>query len=319
MKVLVAANMYPSRSRPADGIFISREVDSLRKHVPEVEVEVVHVDTVGSRARYVTEQGAVGRAVKRFKPDLLHVHFGLTQLLCTGWTGPRVLTVHGSDLEVRWKRAVTTSMLRLRRASVVSVSPTLLSHLGEADRRLARVIPCGVDPAVFSPGDSHAARRSLGWDVGRREFLIGFPSSPSRPEKDYGLFQQVIDECRQQGRAVRGVALSGIAPERMVHALRAIDALVVTSRHEGSPVVTKEALCCGTRVVSVGVGDVAAQIAGLSGCVVSATREAGDIADALVRALEANGPDAGIAAARFDVSTQAFSIREVYQETLEAW
>jgi len=41
---------------------------------------------------------------------------------------------------------------------------------------------------------------------------------------------------------------------------------LLTSLHEGSPTVVKEALACGLPVVSVDVGDVAERIEGIEGC-----------------------------------------------------
>jgi len=48
--------------------------------------------------------------------------------------------------------------------------------------------------------------------------------------------------------------------------LNASNVLLLTSLHEGSPTVVKEALACGLPVVSVDVGDVAERIEGIEGC-----------------------------------------------------
>jgi glycosyltransferase involved in cell wall biosynthesis len=51
--------------------------------------------------------------------------------------------------------------------------------------------------------------------------------------------------------------------------LSASDVLLLTSMHEGSPTIVKEALACGLPVVSVDVGDVAERIEGIEGCYVA--------------------------------------------------
>ena len=67
------------------------------------------------------------------------------------------------------------------------------------------------------------------------------------------------------------------------------DALLMTSRTEGSPQVVKEAMACGCPIVSVDVGDVAERTEGVSGCFVVKSREPRDIAEALEKALTFEG------------------------------
>ena len=52
--------------------------------------------------------------------------------------------------------------------------------------------------------------------------------------------------------------------------MNACDALLLTSSHEGSPNVVKEALACNLPVVSVNVGDVRQRIGNIEGCVLCA-------------------------------------------------
>src|SRR5258708_15921936 len=67
--------------------------------------------------------------------------------------------------------------------------------------------------------------------------------------------------------------------------MNACDALVFTSRQEGSPNVVKEALACNLPVVSVAIGDVPERLRDLAGCEVCADAEPDTIAAALVRVL----------------------------------
>jgi glycosyltransferase involved in cell wall biosynthesis len=56
--------------------------------------------------------------------------------------------------------------------------------------------------------------------------------------------------------------------------------LLLTSTHEGSPNIVKEALACNLPVVSVKVGDVEERICGVENCYIT-TSEPNDIADKL--------------------------------------
>jgi glycosyltransferase involved in cell wall biosynthesis len=67
-------------------------------------------------------------------------------------------------------------------------------------------------------------------------------------------------------RHVKFHVLSGTPNSEVPFWLNAADVLLLTSKHEGSPTIVKEALACRLPVVSVDVGDVAERIEGIDGC-----------------------------------------------------
>ena len=68
--------------------------------------------------------------------------------------------------------------------------------------------------------------------------------------------------------------------------MSAADALVLTSMHEGSPNVVKEALACNLPVVAVDVGDVRHRIGAVAGCVLCADDRPETVAAGLVAVLQ---------------------------------
>ncbi len=60
--------------------------------------------------------------------------------------------------------------------------------------------------------------------------------------------------------------MSGVPNAEVPVWLNASDVLLLTSKHEGSPTIVKEALACGLPVVSVKVGDVPERLEGIKGC-----------------------------------------------------
>jgi teichuronic acid biosynthesis glycosyltransferase TuaC len=91
--------------------------------------------------------------------------------------------------------------------------------------------------------------------------LLGEPFDRHRVSAFVG-----VRAARDRGLDVELHAAAAVPHDQMPAWLNAADVLLVTSAQEGSPNVGREALACGTPVVSVPVGDVARQLAGIDGC-----------------------------------------------------
>src|SRR5207237_628154 len=115
------------------------------------------------------------------------------------------------------------------------------------------LLPSGIDLARFRPLDRGACRVKLGWDTARRHVV--FPAAPERAEKRFWLAEAAVAELKRTDVELH--ALDGVSHEDVPTWLNAADVVLLTSTHEGSPNVVKEALACNVPVVSVDVGDVA--------------------------------------------------------------
>lgn len=310
MRVLVVTNMFPSPERESEGIFVERELTALSRIRPDWDFEVVFIDTVADKRAYVSGNRVAKLAGSRFAPDIVHAHYGLSALFCRWWYGPLVVTFHGSD--VNKPSQLLVSRWAARRSDVrIVVSQSLGQRLGME----ALVIPCGVDGRIFNPGDREASRRAPAVESGDYPVLL-FPSSPARRVKDYPLFLETVERLRGQFPHLRVVCLGDVEPTSVPDYLRSADCLVLTSRREGSSVVTKEALCCGTRIVSCDVGDIAAQIDGLDGCAVVASREATALASEVEAVLSRPAPSAEEAQRRFSLGAEAEAVAAVYESVV---
>lgn len=248
---------------------VKQQADSLNE-TGEVQVQIETVRTGSNPVKYFFAWSRFRlRSHVLAEYDLVHCHWGHMPLVVLPSEKPVVVTLCGGDVfEHRDRRALIRYRERLagiatnycsrrvRRVIVVS------KHLGVKLGGLPfEVIPNGVDFSRFYPMDQQLARRTLGLSAQRKIVLFG--GAPDNRVKNFDLAQEV---CRLACDAPMLVPLNGVPHEKVPLYMNASDALLVTSFREGSPDVVKEALACGLRVLSVDVGDVAAQTHDLIGC-----------------------------------------------------
>lgn len=182
--------------------------------------------------------------------DVVHANYGLTApsaLLQP--SRPVVLSLWGSDLMRRYGWLCQRCARHCD--AVIVMSEEMVAVLDVP----CHVIPHGIDLEVFSPRPRQEAQAAVGWDPERRHVL--FPYSPERTVKDFPRAQRVVD--RVDARYPEPVELNyvtGTEHDEVPTYMNAADALLLTSRREGSPNVVKEALACDVPVVSTDVGDV---------------------------------------------------------------
>jgi glycosyltransferase involved in cell wall biosynthesis len=271
-------------------------------------------------------------AISECKPDVIHVMYGgvmADQVTRLREIGPTVVTFHGSDLLGEnlsgWSRklisryGVHCSRRAARAANgVVVVARHLLRALnGAVAPDKVRVIPCGIDLERFRPLDPFACKLRLGWDP--RSFHVLFASGNGDPVKRPWLASAAVAKINREGRKVELHFLSGVQNSEVPAWLNAGDVLLLTSLHEGSPTVVKEALACGLPVVSVDVGDVAERIGHIKGCYL-APAESEILAEklCLVR-LDGKRIDCGAQITELSSLHAAHKLAEYYAELLRRY
>ena len=278
MRILAVTNMYPSEGSPGRGIFVHEQIKSLA--AVGLNVRVLFIDrTREGPSAYFRMAGRISKAFEEFNPDLVHVMYGgvmAERVVRQFHRRPVVVTFHGSDLLGEnlsgWARKWIShyGVWCSKRAAIAADGIVVVArHMLKALPRTTltgkvRVLPCGIDLERFKPMDSQSCRRELGWS--RDSFHVVFASSNGDPVKRPWLAKAAVEEARRQGLPVELHYMTGVPNSAVPLWLNAGDSLLLTSLHEGSPTVVKEALACGLPVVSVDVGDVAERIETIEGC-----------------------------------------------------
>jgi glycosyltransferase involved in cell wall biosynthesis len=273
--------MLPSPDDPHTGRFVQQQIVTLQRTGLDVDVIFVNRREKGMRA-YADLPTMLRKAVAQLKPDLVHVMYGGIMSWLVSYVvreRPVVVTFHGSDLlgqpfERPLRRLLSACGVRASRQAarrcdgIVAVAEHLLKRLpGNIPGSRIMIIPCGIDLDLFKPIDQALCRDRLGWREDTFQVLFQNTGDPvKRPE----LAQAAVDCLRALGVKCELHHLRGVPYDQVPIWLNASDVLLVTSHHEGSPTIVKEALACDLPIVSVRVGDIPERIQEIEGCHLSA-------------------------------------------------
>ena len=270
--------------------FVRREADALRAWGHDVEVLGFDNRYVNILAEWLRLRAAVARA----KPDIVHAQFGKFTALLAAFAGaPLVITFRGTDINRNAKYSFFRSVLGIAASQVaaffargvVCVSGEIRSKVWARRWRPTIVLPTGVDLRLFKPMDRDEARAKLGYGPDERVVLFNDGRNPE--VKDPALALATVEIAKTKIAHLRFVVLNGmVRPEDVPLYMNAADALLLTSRTEGSPTVVQEAMACNLPVVSVDVGDVRERLEGVQHCAVVRSREPAVLAAELMKVLE---------------------------------
>jgi glycosyltransferase involved in cell wall biosynthesis len=282
-QVLHITNMWPDASRPVYGIFVKRQIDSLRRRGLRCDVLYVRghagPQAYAAAAVYCTSLGV--RAARRYR--LVHAHAGETALAAGFARGvPLVASYCGDDIlgyadaDGRIPAASRLRSWAVRRHSALFTATITKSRemelaLPGRSRRRNRVIPNGVDTSLFAPMPQAEARSMLGWPAGDRVVLFA-ATRPHETRKRLDLARAAVACAELEVGAITLAIAENRAPSDVPALMNAADCLLLTSRSEGSPNAVKEAVMCNLPVVSTRVGDVAEVLDGVSHSHVCADR-----------------------------------------------
>jgi teichuronic acid biosynthesis glycosyltransferase TuaC len=231
------------------------------------------------------------RFLKKNKFDIIHAHYGLCGIVSNLALKSKKLVVSymGDDLLGSSRRNGSYSIagkfyvslnkwFACKRNDFNIVKSKEMSQVLRNARH--EIIPNGVNFEKFHPIEKNIARGKLNIPADKK--LIVFAANPERPEKNIRLAREAVDRLNLPGAELK--ILYNISQEELNLYYNGADLLLLTSFHEGSPNVIKEAMACNCPIVSTDVGDVKEMIKDTEGCCISsfnAKEAAGEIKKAL--------------------------------------
>lgn len=263
---IIPANVTPENIHYSS--FIKNEINALEN----VGIEVIpyYFTTRLSFKGLLKSKQELKRKIKKENPVVIHAQFGsVTGLLMTliKVKQPKFVTFGGNDLlghpnkGFKWKirslLAVWMSDFTAFKADqIICVSNNLYNKLPHPAKRKSSIIPRGIALDEFSMISKAEARRQLNWDPSQEIILFSQVRNGAQV-KNKPLAEQTVEALNQNyGKNAQLFLLIDMDKTEVNLALNAADALLVTSFHEGSPNIVKEAMACNLPVVTVPCGDV---------------------------------------------------------------
>lgn len=214
--------------------------------------------------------------------DLVHVHYGAAQAVMAVLFArkPVVISYCGSDLlgnydvsgKQTWSGTLSRALSQVgalgSRRCIAKTEELRAALWWPWVRAKCDVIPNGVDCRAFQPIPQSQARAALGWS--HSDPVVLFMDRQGAWVKDPALAQAAYGEARKAVPALRLHIVENEPPDRMPLFYNAADALLLTSRHEGSNNTVKEALACNLPVVSTDCGDIRERLRDVRWCHVCA-------------------------------------------------
>tara|TARA_Y100000996_G_scaffold148886_1_gene114658 strand:+ start:1017 stop:1985 length:969 start_codon:yes stop_codon:yes gene_type:complete len=203
--------------------------------------------------------------------DLIHCHWGQNTIFAYTPFIPIITTFHGSDLQggdlsndYKYKIDGKIYMVLSQIAYFMSSYNIFVSKILKEKIFIRKdnscIIPMGVDLKKFKYIEKRDCRTKLNLPMNKK--LILFGGNYKKKIKRHSIAVEVV---KILGNDYQLISLYLNDFNQMPLYMNACDVLLMTSKHEGSPMMVKEALACKMSIVSTDVGDVRDQIMNIKG------------------------------------------------------
>ena len=275
MKVLFVCS---GNSKNGVSTIVEKQAESLIKVGCNVDILPIKERGIFGYIKYIP---IIRKKAKNGAYDLIHAHFVLSAFAVTMSLSriPIIVSLMGSDVFLHKKiKPIIKFLCYFIWDAVIVKSEEMQSYLKYKN---AVVLPNGVDLSLFKPIKKEFAVKEIGFKNDKKNII--FFADPLRKEKNFKLAKHAYDLLNDKNIILQVIYNKNISD--IPFYLNAADVLLLTSLHEGSPNVIKEAMACNLPIVSVDVGDVKTIISDIEGCYISKNNPI-DLCENLKKALQ---------------------------------
>lgn len=320
MRILYITSEWPNALHPIAVPFIVSQVEYLQK--AGLFIDVFNFYGNKNIFKYIASWLKVQIKISRNGYDLIHAQWGQSGLLAIFPKRlPLVVTFRGDDIGgihdkngkntlAGWVLQNVSKLVAKYADEVIIVS----SHMSKfLPKREFHVIPSGIDLERFKPINRMEARKKL--NLSQELPIIFFGGNPDIPNKRYNLAFKAYDLLKKDLPSLKLIIAKNIPHSDIPIYLNACNVLLLTSLHEGSPNIIKEALACNMPIVSTDAGDVRERIKNINGCILCENDMPETIAKSLLEVLSSspivNGRDSVL---RFEYEKLNREVIDIYQK-----
>ncbi|MFA5010583.1 MAG: glycosyltransferase family 4 protein [Ignavibacteria bacterium] len=210
------------------------------------------------------------------KLDLIHAHYGLSGIvaLCAKGKEKLVVSFMGDDIlgsnTNSGKIKIISRIIAKINIFLANIFYDFVIVKSKEMRKKIRtnkveIVPNGVNLLKFPVLDKSSAREKLA--IKSDSKLIIFVADPKRHEKNYKLAEQAVKLSKINNLEFRTIYKTTHSELYLYY--NAADIVLMTSFHEGSPNVIKEAMACNCSIVTTNVGDISWVIGSTPGCFIT--------------------------------------------------
>jgi glycosyltransferase involved in cell wall biosynthesis len=281
--------VYSGNQSSENSNLVLTQASSLMAH--NINVDIFAIKGHGFFG-YIQNILPLRKQLKKEKYNIVHAHYGLcglVALFARNCQTKIIVSFMGNDLLGDHAKNGKSTIFGNLLVSVNQLCAKYYDHIIVKSIEMASkvsfsnlsVIPNGVDLDNFNYIDKSLALNRVAWEKNFKHIL--FISSPNRAEKNFKLTEDSLKQLNMQ--EIQLHFLQNVPHGDVKLYFYASDLCILTSFHEGSPNVIKEAMVCNCPIVSTDVGDVSWVIGNTEGCYICSF-EPSEIAKSIKRALD---------------------------------